>query len=66
LPTKVRKSRERRAEARAKGKNHFPNQRIPPRRRLQRLRVMGLTPKPKTFFLLSQSKKKILLLKFSP
>ena len=62
----MRKPREIKAKARAKGKNHLPNQRIPPRTKLLRPRVMGLTQKPRTFLLLSQSKKKILLLRLSP
>ena len=65
LPTKVRKPRERKEKARVKGKNLQPYQRIPLRRRLQKPRVMGLTPKPRMFLLLSQSKKKTLLLKLS-
>jgi len=57
--------RERRAMAWAKGKNLLPNQRIPPRRKSLRPRVMRLTQKPRMFLLLNQSKKKIPLLRLS-
>ena len=36
------------------------------RKRLQRLRTMELTPKPRMFLLFSQAKMKTLLLKLSP
>ena len=63
--SKVRMLRVRRAKARTKGKNPHLNPRIPLRRQLLRPRVTGLIQKPRMFLLLSQSRKKIPLLRLS-